>query len=105
MSFNRESTDTWEELQAAEDKMKQKQQPRRHRNNKRRACKKLSAETKIQQLKTELSGWIKVVELTSAKNGDEGIVAAWKGIDSAFEARKQKAGRLAGFLFGGRAVI
>ena len=85
VSFNRESTETWEELQAAEDKMKQKQQPRRHRNNKRRERKKLSAEVKIQQLKTELSGWSKVVGMTSAKNGDEGVAAAWKGTKAAMK--------------------
>ena len=85
VSFNRESTETWEELQAAEDKTKGKQQPRRHRNNKRRARKKLSAEMKIQQLKIELSGWGKVAALTSAKDGDEGVVAAWKGTKMAMK--------------------
>ena len=54
VSFNAESTETWEELQAAEDKAKGKQQPRRHRNNKRRAQKKLVAKAKTQQLKAEL---------------------------------------------------
>ena len=77
--FNTESTETWEELQATEDELKKKQQPRRNRNNKRREQKKLSAKVQIQRLKTEISGWAKVVHMTSAKNGDEGTVAALKG--------------------------
>ena len=83
--FNKESTETWEELQAAENELKQKQQPRRNRNNKRREQKKLSTEVKIQRLKTELSGWRKVVRMTSAKNDDERTVAAWKGTKAAMK--------------------
>ena len=85
VSFNAESTETWEELQAAEDKAKGKQQPRRHRNNKRRAQKKLVAKAKTQQLKAELAGWGKVVALTSTKDGDEGVMAAWKGTRAAMK--------------------
>ena len=85
VSFNAESTETWEELQAAEDKVKGKQQPRRHRNNKRRAQKKLVAKAKIQQLKAELAGWSKVVALTSTKDGDEGVMAAGKGTRAAMK--------------------
>ena len=85
VSFNEESTGTWQELQAAEDKMKQKQQPRRCRNNKRRAVKRLAAEAKLEQLKVELSCWIKIAEMTNVKNGDEGVMAAWKGTKTAIE--------------------
>ena len=85
VSFNAESTETWEELQVAEDKTKAKQQPRRHRNNKRRAQKKLAAAAKTQQLRAELAGWGKIAELTSTKDGEEGVLAAWKGTRAAIK--------------------
>ena len=71
---NKDSTATWEEVQAAERLAKQ--QPRRSRNNNRRKSKKLAKDLEIQRSKSEFESWRTLVRLTSVQNGSEGVAAA-----------------------------